>query len=111
MAGFNGLDLNMGNLYRLSEAKTRSISPENFTGEPGRGGMALEGTGAAAARDLGQGWKISPSIRIDPGETRILADIERVNPLPYAQVYTILDGIHGKGQYVGTYMAWGCHNT
>jgi len=37
---FNGLDMNMGNLYRLSNAKTRSISPENFTGEKGKGGMA-----------------------------------------------------------------------
>ena len=37
---FNGLDMNMGNLYRLSDAKTRSISPENFTGEKGKGGMA-----------------------------------------------------------------------
>ena len=34
----------------------------------------------------------------------------RVNPLPYKQVYTIVDGIKGKGQYVGTYMAWGVHN-
>lgn len=32
--------MNMGNLYRLSNAKTRSISPENFTGEKGKGGMA-----------------------------------------------------------------------
>ena len=31
----------------LSEARTRSISPENFSGEPGQGGMATEGTGAA----------------------------------------------------------------
>ncbi|HOM41634.1 MAG TPA: hypothetical protein PK064_12055, partial [Bacteroidales bacterium] len=37
---FNGLDMNMGNLFRLSDAKTRSISPENFTGEKGKGGMA-----------------------------------------------------------------------
>jgi len=37
---FNGLDLNMGNLYRLSDAKSRSISPENFTGEKGKAGMA-----------------------------------------------------------------------
>ncbi len=37
---FNGLDMNMGNLYRLSDAKTRSISPENFTGEKGKAGMA-----------------------------------------------------------------------
>ena len=36
---FNGLDMNMGNLSRLSNAKTRSISPENFTGEKGKGGM------------------------------------------------------------------------
>ena len=37
---FNGIDVNMGNLYRLSNAKSRSISPENFTGEKGKGGMA-----------------------------------------------------------------------
>jgi hypothetical protein len=30
---YDGLDNNMGNLYRLSNAKTRSISPENFSGE------------------------------------------------------------------------------
>ena len=34
---FNGLNMNMGNLYRLSDAETRSISPENFTGEKGKG--------------------------------------------------------------------------
>ena len=38
------------------------------------------------------------------------AQFRRVNPLPYKQVYTIVDGIKGKGQYVGTYMAWGVHN-
>jgi hypothetical protein len=48
---YNGLNLSLGNLSRLSRAKTRSISPENFTGEKGKGGMATEGTGANAARD------------------------------------------------------------
>ncbi len=223
MPEFNGLELNLGNLSRLSRAKTRSISPENFTGEKGKGGMATEGTGAACARDLGQGWKISPSIKIGPGETFVLADIRgsgaiqhiwmtptghwrfsilriywdgadtpavecpvgdffasawgryaqisslavctnprsglncywempfrrackmtmtniadkemvlyyqidytltevpddvayfhaqfrRVNPLPYKQVYTILDGVKGWGHYVGTYLAWGVNN-
>lgn len=38
------------------------------------------------------------------------AQFRRVNPLPYKQVYTILDGVEGKGQYVGTYMAWGVNN-
>jgi hypothetical protein len=31
--------------------------------------------------------------------------------LPYKDVYTIVDGIRGRGQYVGTYMAWGVNNT
>ena len=76
MAEFNGLGMGLGNLARLSNAQTRSISAENFTGEKGRGGMATEGTGAAAARDLGRGWKISPSIKLAPGEVRTLADIQ-----------------------------------
>ena len=73
---FDGLNMNMGNLPRLSLAKTRSISPENFTGEKGRGGMATEGTGAKAARELGQGWKVSPSVRIEAGQTFVLANIQ-----------------------------------
>ncbi|GAH46514.1 unnamed protein product, partial [marine sediment metagenome] len=73
---FNGLETSMGNLPRLSYARTRSISPENFTGEKGKGGMATEGTGARAARELGQGWKVSPSVRIKPGQTFLMADIE-----------------------------------
>jgi hypothetical protein len=75
MPSFNGLGLHLGNLSRLSHAQTRSISPENFDGAKGKGGMATEGTGAEHARGLGQGWKISPSIRISSGETRTLADI------------------------------------
>jgi hypothetical protein len=223
MSGFNGLGMNLGNLSRISSAQTRSISPENFTGEKGKGGMATIGEGAHASRDLGQGWKVSPSIRIKAGEERILADIHGsgaiqqiwmtptghwrfsilriywdgaktpsvecpvgdffacgwgkytqisslavcVNPgsafncywempfrkackitmtniaddemtlyyqinytltdvpddaayfhaqfrqvkrLPYKDVYTIVDGIQGKGHYVGTYMAWGVNN-
>jgi hypothetical protein len=73
---FNGLYLNLGNLCRLSKAKTRSISPENFTGEKGRGGMATEGTGQRAARELGQTWKVSPSVKIESGKTFVLADVE-----------------------------------
>jgi hypothetical protein len=223
MSSFNGLGMNLGNLARLSSAQTRSISPENFSGEKGGGARATEGTGANCARDLGVGWKVSPSIPIAPGEVRLLADIDgsgaiqqiwmtptghwrhsilriywddqeqpavecpvgdffacgwnryaqvsslavcvnpgsafncywempfrkrcritmenigldkmtlyyqinytltdvpedaayfhaqfrRVNPLPFKDVYTILDGVRGQGQYVGTYMAWGTNN-
>ena len=221
---YNGLNLNLGTLSRLSRGQTRSISPENFTGEKGKGGMATEGTGAGAARDLGQGWKISPSVVVKAKQVFLLADIKgegaiqqiwmtptghwrfsilriywngedtpsvevpvgdffacgwgtyaqisslpvcvnpgsalncywempfhkacritlenigdedmtvyyqinytltdvpadagylhaqfrRVNPLPYKQVYTILDGVRGWGHYVGTYLAWGVNNT
>lgn len=73
---FNGIETNMSNLFRLSDAKTRSISPENFTGEKGKGGMATEGTGSNASRDLGQGWKVSPSVRIKSKTTFTVAEIE-----------------------------------
>ena len=81
---FNGLEMNLGNLYRLSDAQTRSISPENFTGEKGKGGMARiedkdkpnTANAAHAARDLGQGWKVNPYVRIQPGETFTMAEIE-----------------------------------
>jgi len=74
---FNGMDGNLANLYRTSSAKTRSISPENFTGEKGKAGMAREGTGKGAARDLGQGWKVSPSVVIKAGSTFTMGEIKR----------------------------------
>lgn len=222
---FDGLNMNMGTLPLLSNAVTRSIGPENFTGEKGKGGMCKLEDGAAkeAARELGVKWKVNPFIRISSKETFTLADIvgpgaiehiwltptnkwrylilriywedqeypsvecplgdffcvgwnefaqinslpvcvnpgsafncywvmpfkkkcritlenisddevvvyyqidytltsvpedcayfhaqfRRVNPLPYKQDYVILDGVEGKGHYVGTYIAWGSNN-
>lgn len=220
---FNGIETNMSNIFRMSDARTRSISPENFNGAKGKGGMATKGTGEGAARELGQGWKISPSVVIKAGTTFTVAEMEgpgsvqhiwmtptgtwrnsilrfywddettpsveapvgdffcmgwgqysplqslavcvnpgsafncywpmpfrkkcritmenidekdmvlyyqvdyvltevpadagyfhaqfrRTNPLPYKGVYTLIDGIQGKGQYVGTYLAIGVHN-
>jgi len=75
-SSFNGLHMNMGNLSKLSHAKTRSISPENFTGEKGKGGMSIDGLAKNAARDLGQGWKVSPYVHIKPKETFVLAEID-----------------------------------
>ncbi|RJO73530.1 DUF2961 domain-containing protein [Nocardia panacis] len=65
----------MDELWRLDGTRTRSVSPENPTGAPGSGGMAVTGTGAEAARLLGRGWKVSPSILLGAGETATLADI------------------------------------
>ena len=220
---FSGLDVNLGNMYRMSDARTRSISPENFKGEKGKGGMAISGNGANASRELGRGWKVSPSVTIKSKTTFTIAEIDgsgaiqhiwmtptgnwrnsiirfywddettpsvetpvgdffgmgwgqyaplqslavcvnpgsafncywpmpfrkkckitmenidekdmilyyqvdytltevpadaayfhaqfrRVNPLPYKEDYVLVDSIRGKGQYVGTYMAWGVHN-
>jgi hypothetical protein len=221
---FNGLDMGMGNLPRLSHAQTRSISAENMKGEKGKGGMATEGLGANAARELGQTWKVSPAVKIEAQQTFTVADIQgpgaiqhiwmspsgslrfailrfywdgerepsvevpvgdffasgwgrygqvsslavcanplrgynsywqmpfrksaritmenigmdpltlfyqvdytlteipadmayfhaqfrRSNPLPYKTDHVILDGVKGWGQYVGTYIAYGSHNT
>jgi hypothetical protein len=223
--GFNGLGMGLANLSRLSSAQTRSISAENFSGVKGQGGMATEGTGAVAARELGQGWKVSPSIHVAGRSTVVLADVDgpgaiqhiwltvhptawrrlvlrfywdgeaspsvevpvgdlfcngwcvrcnisslpiavnpaggfncyfempfrqharitmenlsqdevrgfyyqidytltdvpsdrayfhaqwrRSNPLPYQQMHTLLDGVAGRGHYVGTYIAWGVNN-
>ena len=215
----------IGSAAMIGTGVSRSVSPENFTGAKGNGGMAVEGTGQSCARDLGRGWKISPSVRIEPHSVFTMAEIgtsgvinhiwltpagipgryavlrfywdgcpvpsvevplgdffanayvpvftqmsslavcvnprnglncywqmpfrkscritvenladdvftlyyqidytedevpdnagyfhahfRRSNPLPYKEVHTILDGVKGCGQYVGTYMAWGVNN-
>ncbi len=221
----NRLSGSLKDLFVLSDAKTRSISAENFTGGKGMGAMCEveDGVAGNAARDLGKGWKVNPYISIKAGEVFTLADIEgpgcinhiwctpsgnwrfqilriywdgaeqpsvecpigdffasgwgsyapisslavcvnpgrslncywqmpfrkrcritlenishndvgfyyqidytltevpenaayfhaqfrRQNPLPYKEDYTIVDGILGKGQFVGTYMALGVNN-
>ena len=63
-------------LARLSGAVTRSASAENFDASKGGGARGEDGTGAACARELGVGWKVSPSVHIEPGATHVLADIE-----------------------------------
>ncbi len=76
MQSFSGLGMGLGELPMLSKARTRSISAENPTGEKGRGAMSTDGPAAHSAGDLGRGWKVSPYVVIQPGETFTLADIE-----------------------------------
>ena len=59
----------------LRDAQSRSVSPENPSGGKGAGGAAETGTGAAAARELGSGWKVSPSVEIVAGGTHTVAAI------------------------------------
>lgn len=78
-----GLEMGMGTLPLLTEARTRSISAENPTGEKGRGGMAIPNpadpkpaASARAADDLGQGWKVRPFLRVNAGQTATLMDVD-----------------------------------
>lgn len=68
----------LNDLTRKKDAESFSVSPENKTGEKGKGGMAEIGEGSAslAARDLGCGWKVNPYIVIPKGETAVLADVK-----------------------------------
>ena len=75
---YNGIGSSLSDIFRLSDAQSRSISPENLTGEKA-GGATLEvedGTAAHAARDLGKGWKVNPFMRIPEESTMVMADIE-----------------------------------
>ena len=69
----------LSNLWSVGSAyhgRSRAITAENPTGQRGQGGRARTGTGADAARDLGEGWKISPSTVVAAGTTAELASIE-----------------------------------
>lgn len=69
--------MDLTSLTRPSTAITRSISAENPSGQPGQGGRAEVGTHSTAwaSRDLPIGWKKSPCIDLDGGQTRDLATI------------------------------------
>ena len=78
----NGLEFGLGALPLLTNARTRSISAENPTGEKGKGGMAIpdpndpELPHSGAAVDLGQGWKVRPFLKPRAGETVTLMDVD-----------------------------------
>jgi hypothetical protein len=69
-----GLNLGLGALPLLSDAKTRSISAENPDGAKG-GGARAKPTSADAACELGEGWKVRPCLTLEPGSLTTLADI------------------------------------
>ncbi|ACQ79953.1 conserved hypothetical protein [Beutenbergia cavernae DSM 12333] len=83
--------MDLSAIGRLRDVSTRSISPENFDGSKGGGGRATEGTGAQCARDLGQGWKVSPSVEIGPGEKFDVARIEGAGKITHIWLTTHRD--------------------
>lgn len=44
----------LNNLTIKKEIRAFSVSPENLTGEKGKGGMAAEGSASYAAREIGR---------------------------------------------------------
>ena len=67
--------------------------------------VEIENTGADEVRVY---YQIDCEEKKLPAESLYFhAQFRRVNPLPYKEVYTILDNIKGNGLYVGTYMHWG----
>jgi hypothetical protein len=89
-ASFDGLGTHLGNLSRLSNAETRSISPENPTGGKGEGAKATP-SGNHHAIALGRGWKVRPSIEIAPGKSELLAEID--GPGAIQQIWMTMRGI------------------
>jgi hypothetical protein len=56
-------------------------------------------------------YQITYSLEAVPKKTPCFhAQFRRVNPLPSKDVYTIVDGIRGRGNYVGTYLAHGANS-
>ena len=74
------LTAGLGSLPLLEPWETRSVSPENPTGEKGKGARAVPKVGdpdlpfASAAKDLGQGWKVSPFLKPKAGQTVTIMD-------------------------------------
>ncbi len=76
------LNSGLGSLPYLIAAESRQISPENPTGEKGMGARAVPNPDdpnlpfAAAAQDLGKGWKVNPFKRPKAGETLTIMDVD-----------------------------------
>ncbi len=72
----------LGDLPFLGAEETRMVSPENPTGEKGKGAMAVPNPAdpdlsfSDRAQDLGQGWKVRPFIKVKAHQTVTIMDVE-----------------------------------
>jgi hypothetical protein len=72
----------LSSLYQLRpNAESRMVSPENPTGEKGKGAMASPNPAdpdlsfSDAALDLGRGWKVRPFVKVPPKQTVTMMDV------------------------------------
>src|SRR5450756_330735 len=87
---FSGFGMNLSNLSLVSDAESRTISPENRKGAKSGACLSDVGTGAAAASKLGLGWKVSPSLTIQSNEIITLADYEGMGSI--SQIWMTVTG-------------------
>ncbi len=66
----------VGNLFMLADAVSRSISPENLTGEKGGGARTKleQGSAFSEAQELGLGWKVNPFVVVKPGARIVMGE-------------------------------------
>ena len=105
MNDFETLGSGLGSLPLLSNARTRSVSPENPTGEKGKGGMAVPDPKilpfSAAASDLGQGWKVNPFHKVKSGETLTIMDVD--GPGVIQHIWLVADPAKGRSHIIRFY--------
>lgn len=68
----------IGQIYKLSNAVSRSITAENPEGKKGGGAMKdiAPDDLTHPARELGKGWKVNPYIEVCPGKVQTIAQID-----------------------------------
>ena len=88
------MEINLSNVFQKRNAVSRSLSAENFGGEKGKGGMAtaetsLHAPSAKCARELGQGWKLSPCLKLSAGQSVTIMD--QAGPGVIRHIWVTLD--------------------
>jgi hypothetical protein len=95
-----GLNLGLGSLPLLSDAQTRSISPENPTGGKGQGARIVPKLGdpeqpyANLFAHLGPGWKTRPFLTLEAAKTRTVMDVQ--GPGVIQHIWMVADESHWR---------------
>jgi hypothetical protein len=107
----------LGSLPQLSQdARSRMVSPENPTGEEGKGGMAIPNPSdpdlpfSAAAADLGRGWKVRPFIKVPAHTTVTIMDVSGPGAIEHIWMATSRD-YHGNGRASVLRFYWDAEDT
>ena len=100
------MEINLSNVFQKRDAVSRSLSAENFSGGKGQGGMATAETSlhpacANSARELGQGWKLSPCLKLAAGQSMTIMDHD--GPGIIRHIWVTLDAKYYRNLIVRIY--------